>query len=318
MTSYIGVDVGKKSLCFYLPITDKSIEIPNNEQGFAKLISYCAQHYKLSNIIVVFEPTGGYERGLREFLKLNKINFATVHPNKVRSYAKALGWLAKTDSIDSKLLADYGKVFSLPAKQDYSSKSQEDLHALIQRREQLILFKNQEIARLETQHNKFVIKSIKNHIAQLDKQLMQIQQSIEELCNNDPIIKSKVSILTSIPGVGITVATTAICEVPQLGNIEFSKLTALTGLAPYARESGQYKGKRSIFAGRGNLRKVLYMAAVASLRCNKKLKDFYDRLIDNHKPPKVALVAVMRKLLSFMHALIKNNSSWKDNLNYAS
>jgi transposase len=97
---------------------------------------------------------------------------------------------------------------------------------------------------------------------------------------------------------------------PELGNIEFSKLTSLIGLAPFARSSGQYNGKRSIFAGRSNLRKVLYMAAVASLRCNHKLKAFYDRLINNHKPPKVALVAVMRKLLCYMHTLLKNNSFW--------
>ena len=120
--------------------------------------------------------------------------------------------------------------------------------------------------------------------------------------------------LTSILEVRIVATnTTAICEIPQLGNIEFSQLTALVGIAPYARESGGYKGKRSIFAGCGNLRKVLYMAAVASLRCNKKLKEFYDRLLANHKPAKVALVAVMRKLLGFMHAVVKNNSFWNNN-----
>ena len=314
MTSYIGVDVGKKSLHIYLPIADKSIEITNNQQGLAKLLSCCVEYYQhLSDIIIAFEPTGGYERELKKFLKLNKVNFVTVHPNKVRSYAKAKGWLAKTDLIDSKLLSEYATVFSLPVKQDYNCKSQEDLHYFIQRREQLIAFKNQEIARLENNYNKVVIKSIKSHINQLDKQLIQVQKSIEELCNNDLAIKDKVSKLTSIPGVGIVAATTAICEIPQLGNIEFSQLTALVGIAPYARESGGYKGKRSIFAGRGNLRKVLYMAAVASLRCNIKLKEFYDRLLANHKPAKVALVAVMRKLLGFMHAVVKNNSFWNNN-----
>ncbi len=180
---------------------------------------------------------------------MNKVNFVTVHPNKVRSYAKAKGWLAKTDLIDSKLLSEYATVFSLLVKQDYNCKSQEDLRCFIQRREQRIAFKNQEIARLENYHNKVVIKSIKSHINQLDKQLTQVQKSIEELCNNDLAIKDKVSKLTSIPGVGIVAATTAICEILQLGNIEFSQLTALVGIAPYARESGGYKGKRSIFAG---------------------------------------------------------------------
>jgi transposase len=170
MTSYIGIDVGKKSLHIYLPIADKSIEITNNQQGLAKLLSCCVEYYQhLSDIIIAFEPTGGYERELKEFLKLNKVNFVTVHPNKVRSYAKAKGWLAKTDLIDSKLLSEYATVFSLLVKQDYNCKSQEDLHCFIQRREQLIAFKNQEIARLENHYNKVVIKSIKSHINQLDK-----------------------------------------------------------------------------------------------------------------------------------------------------
>lgn len=152
----------------------------------------------------------------------------------------------------------------------YDSNSQQQLHALLKRREQLLLFKNQEI-------------------------------------------KDKIDKLTSIPAVGITLASTVICEAPELGNITFRNLTALVGPAPFARESGSYKGRRSIFAGRGNLRRVLYMAAVAALRCNKRLRNLYDHLIAKHKPAKVALVAIMRKLLAFMHSIVKNNSSCNEN-----
>ena len=116
---------------------------------------------------------------------------------------------------------------------------------------------------------------------------------------------------------GTALATSVICQASELGNIAFTKLTSLIGLAPFARDSGKFKGRRSIFAGRGHLRKVLYMAAVAPLRHNPKLKSFYDHLIVNHKPPKVALVAVMRKLLAFMHTAIKNNSFWDDNFTIA-
>jgi len=120
MTSYIGVDIGKKSLYLYLPVIDQSFEFNNNQRGFHKLLKDINKHYKSPlDIVVVFEPTGGYERNFREFLKSNKVNFATVHPNKVRSYAKAKGWLAKTDYIDSELLADYATAFSLPIKQHY-------------------------------------------------------------------------------------------------------------------------------------------------------------------------------------------------------
>lgn len=311
MTSYIGVDVGKKSIQVYLPIIDKSFELTNNDEGFAKMTSYLSQHYKsLSTIIITFEPTGGYERNLREYLKSNQINFATVHPNKVRNYAKARGWLAKTDYIDSKLLSDYATTFSLEIKQDYCCQVSQKLHSLIQRRGQLVYFKTQDSNRLETEHDRFILESINAHLIHVEEQLKEIEVQIKQLCDHDEELKNKFAKLTSIPGVGIVIATTAICELPELGNIEFNKLTALVGLAPYARESGSYKGNRRIFAGRGNLRKMLYMGAVASLRSNEKLKAFYDRLIDNHKPAKVALVAVMRKLLGFMHAVIKNNTCW--------
>ena len=242
MASYIGVDVGKKSLHLYLPVIDQSFEFSNNQQGFHKLLNGINKHYtSLLDTIIVFEPTGGYERNLKEFLKFNKVSFATVHPNKVRSYAKAKGWLAKTDYIDAKLLSDYATVFSLPIKQSYGSKAYENLHSLMQRREQLILLKNQETNRLETRFNQFITESINDHIAHLDKQLKQIQIAIEEVCKSDIEIQNKVSRLTSIPGVGITVATNTICGAPELGNIEFKELTALVGLAPYARESGNYK-----------------------------------------------------------------------------
>ena len=263
---------------------------------------------------MTFEPTGGYEKSFREFLKCSRINFTTVHPNKVRSYAKAKGWLAKTDVVDAKLLADFATIFSLSTKQEYASEVQRKLYSLIQRREQLILYKTQEITRLETITDEYSIKSIKAHIKYLDKTLADTQKRIKDCISSSDELRSKVSNLTSIPGVGITLATNAICELPELDLLEFNKLTALVGLAPYARESGQFKGRRSIFAGRHNIRKVLYMTAVASLRCNKRLKEFYDRLIKNHKAPKVALVAVMRKLLSFMHIIIQRHTMWDEKI----
>lgn len=311
MTTYIGIDVGKKSLQVYLPINDKSFDVDNSQKGFKKLLSYLIKnYYELSSLIIIFEPTGGYEHSLRSFLKKTKINFTTVHPNKVRKYAGAKGLLAKNDNLDSKLLHEYATHFAPAIKEDYSSQAQEELHSLIKRREQIILFKTQEIGRLDTANNSLLKQSLASHIKYLDKQLETINSDIDNICKNNMEVKEKIDRLTSIPGVGITLASKAFCELPELGNIEFSKLTSLFGLAPFARDSGQYRGKRSIFAGRNSLRKVLYMAAVASLRCNAKLKAFYDRLINNGKPPKVALNAVMRKLLAFMNAIVKNNSSW--------
>ena len=314
MTSYIGIDIGKISLKVYSPIQDQSFDIDNDKEGFDKLISYITQHYDLSSVVIIFEPTGGYEVPLKTFLQQKKILFSIVHPNKVRKYAGAKGLLAKNDKLDSKLLYEYAVHFAPDIKKDYSSKAQQQLHHLIKRREQIISFKNKEIARLDTAHESFMIDSLKSHIAYLDKELELINCKIKDICQSDTETKDYVDRLTSIPGVGITLASRAFCALPELGKIPFSKLTSLVGLAPFAKDSGQYRGKRSIFAGRNSLRKILYMAAVASLRCNEKLKLFYDNLIKNHKHPKVALVAVMRKLLSFMHAIVKNQSVWSANM----
>lgn len=314
MAIYIGVDVSKKSLEVYFPAITKSFTVTNDKSGFSKLLTSLNKNYQpLSEVIIVFEPTGGYEKPLRDFLKFCKLNFTTVHPNKVRQYAKAKGLLAKTDNLDSKLLHDYATCFSLKVKSDYDTESQQRLHNLIKRREQLILCQNQEIARLDTSLEPLVKKSLAKHLAYLKSELKKINELIKNICNKDSDIKSKIDKLTSIPGVGMVLATNALCEIPELGHSQLANLVSLVGLAPFAKDSGNYKGKRSIFAGKHHLRKVLYMASVASLRCNKRIKAFYDRLISNHKPPKVALVAVMRKLLGFMHAILKNNSSWSNN-----
>jgi transposase len=231
------------------------------------------------------------------------INFSCVHQNKVRHYAKAKGWLAKTDKIDSKLISDYAFAFSLKVKQTYDSDNQQTLHNLIKRREQLVLSKTQELARLDKFSDIAILQSLRDHIDYLDQNLKSIETEI----------KNNIINLTSIPGVGIVLATNIIANVPELGNIDIRKATSLIGLAPYARESSSYKGRRTIFAGRSKIRKILYMAAIASLRCNNKLRSFYDRLISNGKPPKVALVAVMRKLLTFIQAILKNNTAWNEN-----
>ena len=287
MATYIGVDVGKKSLQVYLPIAGKSFDVTNNEVGFINLIdSLCKNYDRLDNLIIVFEPTGGYERNLREFLKSREFGFTTVHPNKVRNYAKAKGLFAKTDKIDSKLLSDYATTFSLQIKHCFKEDDQQKLQELVKRREQLILFKTQEAARLDKISDAIVEGSLKEHLSYLESELESISKAIAEHCSSNTATSNAIAKLTSIPGVGITLATTTICELPELGKIGLSKLTALVGLAPFARDSGNYKGRRSIFAGRSNLRKVLYMASVASIRCNKKLKAFYDSLIVNHKAPR--------------------------------
>lgn len=204
----------------------------------------------LPDVIIVFEPTGGYEQALRTFLKMHCLNFSCVHQNKVRHYAKAKGWLAKTDKIDSKLISDYAHVFTLKVTQTYDSDNQQILHNLIKRREQLLLCKGQELARLDKFSDIAILEFLKEHVEYLDQNLKSIETRIKEICNSDTQIKNNITNLTSIPGVGIVLATNVIANLPELGNINIRKATSLIGLTPYARESSSYRGRRTIFAGR--------------------------------------------------------------------
>lgn len=311
MANYIGIDIGKNFLQIYSPVDNSSFAVDNTQSGFKKIIANIFKYNQRADYICVFEPTGGYEKHLKSYLQKRDIAFVVVHPNKVRAFAKATGLMAKTDKIDSKLLHDFAVKFNLNPQEYSSFESEDKLRALTRRREQLIRLRNKEISRLETVTIAEIIGSIKLTIEYLNEQLASIENAIEECRKNSKLIKDKIDRLTSIPGVGQVLACAVVCDLPELGKAEFRQITSLVGIAPFARSSGKYNGRRSIFAGRNNIRRVLYMAAVASLRANSRLKAFYERLIANHKPPKVALVAVMRKLLSFMHAISKNNSSWQ-------
>ena len=172
--------------------------------------------------------------------------------------------------------SDYATIFSLQIKRCFKENDQQKLQELVKRREQLILFKTQEAARLDKVSDVTIESSLKEHLSYLERELESVSKAIANHCNDNPATSNLITKLTSIPGVGITLATTTICELPELGKIDLGKLTALVGLAPFARDTGNYRGRRSIFAGRSNLREVLYMASVASIRCNKRLKAFYE------------------------------------------
>ena len=314
MATYVGIDVSKSNIDVYFGKVNKYISLCNNDNGYEQLLNELIKHYKkaLSKIIVVFEPTGGYEYGLREFLQLKKIAFHCVHPTKVRNYAKGVGILAKTDKLDAKVLQMYAEKNDLKPKSDFKTKSQTTLHNLIVRRKQLIAMKLQENNRLETEGNKVIVDSVKCHFEFIENQIAIMDKEIANITKSDPDIKDKFHRLQSIPGVGPNLAVAAITELPELQdeNVTLRQITALVGLAPYARQSGKIANKRHIFAGRSQIREILFMAALSSIRANKRLKAFYDRLRQNHKPAKVALVAVMRKLLGYIYALIKNGSVW--------
>lgn len=305
MPHYLGIDVSKKTLDAYHPSL-KLKTFPNTITGFKQL----AKQIIDQEIIWVFEPTGGYEKSLQQFCNQNAIPFHKVHPNKVRAFAKAKGLYAKTDALDAKLLHDYATVFNLSPCDKSLSPALQNVRDLLERRNQLIDLKMQETNRLETQISGIIIDSLHKHLQWLTQELQDIESQLQHLIENTQEVKETFTLLTSIPGVGKQLALTILTQLPESGKGSFKHLTALVGLAPYAKESGTSSNVRRIKGGRAVLRKILYMATVASLRVNTKIKQFYQTLINNHKKPKVALVACMRKLLAFIHAILKYKTPW--------
>lgn len=310
MTDYIGIDVGKETCIVYGLDNNKTFSFPNNTKGLQNLLLKILK--MPTPPLVVFEPTGGYERPLRLFLQEKEIAFTIVHPNKVRYYARAKGLLAKTDKIDAKIIADYAAAFNLEHKSKVSSPDLDLLRDLFRRRQTLMNEKTRENNRLDKNLHPVVEGLIKESLVFINSQIETVNNYIQQTLINNPELQRQIKQLTSIPGVGMQLALTILVDLPEAGRIDFKHLTSLVGLAPYAKDSGRSCAKRHIFQGRALIRKILYMATVASLRVNRKIKTFYQHLLAKHKMPKVALVACMRKMLTFIHALLKNKTFWKE------
>lgn len=305
---YIGVDVGKNHLdIFYL---NTSVQIENSSKAiklFFKKID------KSQDPFVLCEATGGYEQQLIEILKKENIAFSIAHPNKIRAFAKSKGLLGKTDKLDAKLLFDYASMFKPDADKCLQTPSEDELLGLLKRREQLQQEKFREQNRLDKILSKPVKKSVENHVKWLDEALQNIENEISNLQKNNEGIKNKTELLTSVPSIGNLSASYLICYLPELGKLNHKEISSLVGVAPFNRDSGSFHGKRYIRGGRPHLRKMLYMAALSSTKWNKSMKIFYQRLKSKGKPAKVALIAVVRKLLIVLNSVVKRQTPWVEN-----
>lgn len=299
--TYLGLDISKNKLDLAGPnIKHRTFE--NNTVGIDQLLKYLSS-LSIPSLHLVLEPSGGYER--KVILALMKAGFpvSRVPGHQVRCFARSLGKLAKTDKIDALLLAQFGKERQ-PCKLKEADESLESLRSLYRRREDLLRLKNQDSNRLET-----ASASLREHLQTsidfFSKQLSQIQEMIKKEISLNEEAKKKIERLTSVQGVGAQTALTLLLSMPELGSLNDKQSAALVGVAPYNKDSGKYSGYRSIRGGRAQVRKILYMAALAAARFNPILRAFYQRLLSNGKKPKVALVAVMRKLIILLNKLIK-------------
>jgi transposase len=255
------------------------------------------------------EATGGLEMPVAGALAGAGLPVAIINPRQARDFAKASGRLAKTDQVDAAVLAAFAQAIR-PQIRPLKDADTRALNELVSRRRQLVAMRAEEIQRLNSALSSRTQQSLRKHIEWLDQQITEIEKELSEQLRQSEAWRAKDSLLRGIPGVGAVTSHTMLAKCPELGTLDHRQIAALMGVAPLANDSGKHRGRRSIWGGRAEVRAVLYMATVSALRCNPVIQAFAQRLKQTGKPIKVVIVACMRKLLTIMNAMLKNNSPW--------
>jgi len=300
--THLGLDIAKLTLDLSPHPSIRSVHFTNDASGHRKLI---AQIRRIPGPVhVICEATGGYEHDLLQALHSADIPVSLVNPRQARDFARSKGFLAKTDRLDAWMLSEYGRS-NAPKPTQPVSPVQERLAALVSRRQELVGIRTQERLRAEHHHDPFVVRHSRSFLRLLDTQILRVEKELESLQKEDQQLNARVERLGTIQGVGKRTAWSLLAELPELGKMKRGQAAALAGIAPYNHDSGPRRGQRHIAHGRSAARSALYMAAVVAARCNPVLKPLYQRLRTAGKPAKVALVALMRKLVELANLLLK-------------
>jgi transposase len=296
---YLGIDISKESLEIAVLEPVKEWSVGNGASGYARLLGALAQW---PGAVVVCEASGGYERPMIAALQKAGVAVALVNARQVRDYARASGWLAKTDRIDARLIARYGTHFE-PEPLAYQSAGQNRLRELVQRHRQLTLARVSEANRAAHLECADLRRLSAAYLRLLQRQLA----TIDALMEKELLLQhsAAVTALTAVCGIGRQSAALLLAELPELGKVTKGRIAALAGVAPYNHDSGPWRGQRHIRGGRGQVRRGLWMATLVAVRHHPDLRSFYQRLRTNGKPPKVALIAAMRKLLIILNAILR-------------
>jgi transposase len=300
-TTFLGIDIAKLTLDLSPHPKLSKLLFANDAVGHKAL---CSALKRIPGPIqIVCEATGGYEHFLLKALHQAQIPVSLMNPRRVRDMAKAKGIIAKTDKLDATVLADFGRLLQ-PDPTPQRSETSERLARLVGRRHELLEMITRELRRAEHHHDAFVVKQAKKLARTLDAHLAELEAEITALEQSDAELTAKVARLSLVQGIGRRTAWTLLATLPELGTLEPGQAASLAGVAPFNCDSGPYKGQRHILHGRALARSALYMAALVAARCNPVLRPFYLRLRDEGKPAKVALVAVMRKLVELANRLL--------------
>jgi transposase len=302
----VGIDVSKAKLDVAVLPGGEQFTVSNERHGIAGLVQRLRP---LAPSRVVLEATGKLERLAVSELAVAGLPVAVVNPAQVRHYAKARGKRAKTDPIDARLIAEFARDLE-PEFHPLPDAETQALAALCQRRNQLLEMQQMENNRQE-RADAATRKSIKAVLRTLQRQLEQVEQDIDRSIRNSPIWQAKRELLASMKGIGETSCSALLAWLPELGQFSRQKICALVGVAPYDDDSGEWHGRRHIAGGRAALRRVLYMATLSAIRFNPALRDYYQRLLSRGVEPKAALIAALRKMLTILNAMVRDNTPWR-------
>lgn len=305
-TLYVGIDVAKDGLVVALWPRRESWSSSTEPQALKRL---AARLKRLVPARIALEATGGWERPVMQALQAAGLPAVLVNPHRVRLFASSLSSGAKTDRIDAFMLAHYASVAPLPPPQPRSDVEQR-LRELSTRRRQLTEQLAEEKTRSKELHSPAVTASLRRHIRGLEREIERLDAQIAQVSVQDAELAERLRRLRSVRGIGPVTSVTLATELPELGRGRSAGIAALAGLAPLARDSGKRHGQRHIHGGRRPVRNALYMASLSLVRCHPALRDFYQRLLDRGKPSRVARIAVMRKALLALHAMLRDQSDW--------
>jgi transposase len=309
----IGIDVSKDKLDICVLPGEKHYQIKNSAKSIQQFFNAnfkqlgCLETIKM----VVFEPTGGYEKWLHIYMIEQALPYHLVHPTRAHYFAKMKGFKAKTDKLDSAMLAQYGDQDGLETS-SVKTRNQLELQELSARKCQVKAMLQQERHRLgATLLSTFAKRSIKRNIKQLERELALIVQELEQLIIQDEKLESTRNVTKTMKGIGPEISTGLVTQLPELGKVSREAIVSLVGIAPQTKDSGKKKGYRAIGHGRAQMRRLLYMGAMVAIQHDMYFKNFYGRLVEKGKCHKVAIVAVMRKMIITLNTMVKNNTTYQ-------
>jgi transposase len=304
---FVGLDVAKDRLDVHVRPSDASFAVAYDERGVAELV---ARLQALQPALVVLEATGGYEVAVAVALAHAAMPVAVVNPRQIRDFARATGQLAKTDTLDAQVMARFAETVQ-PAVRALPTEQAQALGELVARRRQMVDMLAAEMNRRRQARDRRLEQRIAAHVTWLTRALAELDDEIKRLIRASPIWREAENLLTSVPGIGDVTAHALIADLPELGRLDRRKIAALVGIAPLNRDSGVWRGRRMIGGGRAVVRRALYMATVVAIRYNPVIAAFYRRLTAAGRPKKVALIAAMRKLVTVLNAILRDQRPWQ-------